>query len=146
MKIGLTQQKRSVMLSALKAGAFYRDAASAAGIPWSTWTQWNRSVQSGDCNDSDVVAFVEEARRIYSSATVVLHSTVMKSGASDWKAAAWLLEHRRGDPMARHDDRRARWEAEIAAKRAKGEHVDRMAVDDSAVAELREKLKRALGE
>jgi hypothetical protein len=71
---------------------------------------------------------------------------VRVAGSKDWRAAAFLLEHRQGDVKARHDERRARWEAEVAAKRARGEHVERVAIDEGAVAELREKLRRALGE
>jgi hypothetical protein len=42
----------------------------------------------------------------------------------DWRAAAFLMEHRSGDPKARHDEKRARYEAEIARNRANGTHVE----------------------
>ena len=50
------------MLANLRAGALYRDAAGAAGIPWSTWTDWCRDVRDGTCADEDVVELVTAAR------------------------------------------------------------------------------------
>jgi len=141
-----SDEMRATMLDALAQGSTYRAACGAAGISWPTWMRWSREVRAEACDDPDIAALVADARTTFEAANVALATSIRVASADDWKAAAWLLEHRRGDPKARHDDRRARWEAEIAAKRAKGEHVDRVAVDDGAVAELREKLKRALGE
>ena len=47
-----------------------------------------------------------------------LAATVSKAAQKDWRAAAWQLDHRRGDPKARHDARRARWEADLAKAEA----------------------------
>jgi len=55
-RCAITPAKRDGMLRALRGGALYRDAAEAAGIPWSTWTDWSRAVKAGECNDDDVVA------------------------------------------------------------------------------------------
>ncbi len=135
---------RAVILRALSKGSSYRDACESAGIPWDTWKGWTRLHLAGGHPDPDVDALIGAARATYAKASNDITAQVHAASAKDWKAAAFLLQHRQGDPKARHDERRARWEAEIAAKRAKGEHVEKVAIDDSALVELREKLKRAI--
>lgn len=120
----ITREKRDRLLNALRAGALYRDAAESAGIPWSTWTDWSRRVREGTCDDDDVVALVADARAAYAQTNVGLKATVAKAATKDWRAAAWLAEHRGGDPKARADARRARYEADIAKHRAEGTHVE----------------------
>lgn len=114
----ITREKRDLLLNALRAGALYRDAAEAAGIPWRTWMDWSKSVREGTCTNDDVRDLVERAREAYAAANVGLAATVSKAATQDWRAAAWQLDHRRGDPKARHDARRARWEADIAKAEA----------------------------
>jgi len=120
----LTREKRDKMLVALRAGALYRDAAESAGIPWSTWTDWSRRVRDGECSDPDVLALVTAAREAYASTNVGLAASVAKASQKDWRAAAWLAEHRQGAPKAAADARRAQHEATIAKKRADGTHVE----------------------
>ena len=134
------------MVATLRGGSTLRSAAGSVGISEATWHRWQRACDAGTMEDPRVVALVADARAAFEAASADLMARITEASRLDWKAAAWALDHRRTDRRVRHDDRRARWEAEIAAKRAKGEHVERMAVDDGAVAELREKLKRALGE
>ena len=132
---------RSDVLAALGAGATYRDAAQAAGIPWRTWCDWSKAVREGVCNDPDVEALVLEARAIYAKASNGMVARVNLASAKDWRAAAWLLEHRQGDPKARHDEKRARYEAEVAKHRAAGTHVERVAITDATDAELAEEAR-----
>ena len=66
-RFAITPERRDKLLNALRAGALYRDAAGAAGIPWSTWTDWCREVKAERCNDPDVVALVEAAREAWPS-------------------------------------------------------------------------------
>lgn len=137
-----TEQKREKMLSTLATGCTYRTACDAAGIPWNTWLGWSRKERKGELADPDVADLVRAARETYAAATAGFAASVQVAADGDWRAAAWILEHRRGDPKARHDERRARWEAEVAAKRAKGEHREQVAVDASD--ELVERLRKAL--
>lgn len=137
-----TTAKREKMLSTLATGCTYRTACDAAGIPWATWMQWSRKERKGELADPDVADLVRAARETYAAATAAFSASVQVAADGDWRAAAWILEHRRGDPKARHDERRARWEAEVAAKRAKGEHREQVAVDASD--ELVERLRKAL--
>jgi len=141
---------RVPMLEALAAGATYRDACGKVGIPWQTWCGWCREVRDGACNDPDVEALVVDARKTYAGATVSLTATVRVASQKDWKAAAFLMQHRVGSPKARHDTRRARYEAAIAKHRAEGTHVERIATvtdmtDDELLAEA-ERLAQAIRE
>lgn len=134
---------REAMLGALRAGSTYRDACQAARIPWGTWIDWLRKWKAeGEHPDPDINELVADAREAYSQASNAMAAQIRLASSKDWRAAAFLLEHRRGDPKARHDERRARWEAEVAAKRAKGEHKEQVAVDASD--ELVERLRKAL--
>lgn len=106
------------IIEKLLASATYRDACAAVGIPWQTWMEWCRAVKEGRCNDPDVEALVNDARQAYGAASVGLMAQVKIASAKDWKAAAWLLDHRRGDPKAASDARRARHEAAAASDRS----------------------------
>ena len=134
------------MIATLRGGSTLRSAAGSVGISEATWHRWQRACDAGEMEDPRVVTLVAEARAAFEAASADLMARIAEASANDWRAAAWALDHRRTDGRARHDERRARWEAEVAAKRARGEHVERVAIDEGAVAELREKLKRALGE
>ena len=125
----ITPDRRDHMLANLRAGALYRDAAGAAGIPWSTWTDWCRDVRDGTCTDEDVLELVTAARAAYAAANVGLTAVVVKAAQKDWRAAAFAIEHRQGAPKAAADARRAQHEATIAKHRAEGTHVDRVSVD-----------------
>jgi hypothetical protein len=136
---------REAVLNALLSGSTYRDACEAAGIPWRTWCDWSKVWRAeGSHPDSDIDALITDARVAYAKASNAITAQVRIAGGKDWRAAAFLLEHRRGDPKARHDEKRARWEAEVARNRAKGDHVERVAVGGDVTAELAEKLRRAL--
>jgi len=137
------QPSHLAMVDRIREGATIRAAAGSVGIPERTWHSWRAAVQSGACDNADVVALVTAAMAAYAEHTALLERTVAEASRDDWRAAAWALDHRRGDPKARHDERRARWEAEIAAQRAKGTHVERVAVDgvgDELIARLRKAI------
>ena len=139
-------EMRATMLDALSHGSTYRSACGAAGIPWSTWMDWSRDVRNGSCDDPDVEALVIDARKAFEAANVALATSIHVATADDWKAAAWLLQHRQGDPKARHDEKRARYEAEVAKNRAAGTHVENVRnVSDLTDDEIRAEAKRLLG-
>ncbi len=127
--VAFRKTMREAIINALLAGNTYRDACEAAGIPWSTWRDWSRQHREGGHPDPDVDALIAEARIAYAKASTAITAQVRIAGAKDWRASAFLLQHRQGDPKARHDTRRARYEAEIARARADGTHVDRVAVE-----------------
>jgi len=139
------EEMRATMLGALSQGSTYRAAAGAAGIPWQTWMGWSRLVREGACPDPDVEALVLDARQTFEAANVALATNINVASLEDWKAAAWLLDHRQGDPKARADARRAKYEAEIAKNRAAGTHVENVRnVTDLNDDDLRAEAKRLL--
>jgi hypothetical protein len=139
-------EMRATLLGALSHGSTYRSACGAAGIAWSTWMDWSRKVRAGTCDDPDVEALVIDARKAFEAANVALATSIHVATADDWKAAAWLLQHRQGDPKARHDEKRARYEAEVAKNRAAGTHVENVRnVSDLTDDEIRAEAKRLLG-
>ena len=141
--VAFRAEMRRALLDALHAGSTYRDACVAAGIPWGTWMKWRRAFKAqGEHPDPDVTGLILAAEQAYARATNSITAQVRVAAAKDWRAAAFLLEHRRTQTKSRHDDKRARYEAEIAAKRAKGEHTEQVAVDASD--ELAERLRKAL--
>ena len=143
-----TDEMRATMLDALAQGSTYRAACGAAGISWPTWMRWSREVRAEECDDPDVAALVIDARKTFEAANVALATSIRVASADDWKAAAWLLDHRQGDPKARHDAKRARYEAEVAKARAAGTHVERHEIttaDDAALLEEARALAAALG-
>ncbi len=144
-RCAITPAKRDGMLRALRGGALYRDAAEAAGIPWRTWMDWCAAVRDERCTDPDVIELVTEARKAYAATNVGLTAAVAKATAKDWRAAAWLAEHRQGDPKARSDARRAKYEADVARNRAAGTHVENVRnVTDLNDDDLRAEAKRLL--
>lgn len=142
----LTDAQRQTLLDALSSGSTYRSACGAAGISWPTWMRWSREVRAGDCADPDVDALVAEAHVAYQRASVTYHRAISTAAVDDWKAAAWALEHRGGDPKRRHDARRAKYEAEIARNRAAGTHVETVRhVGEMTDDDLRREARSLLG-
>jgi len=121
--------KHRGMIELIRNGSTIRAAAGAVGISERTWHRWRAAAQAGECTDADVAALVTDAMEAYDAATADLHAKVVAAAAEDWKAAAWALEHRRGDPKVIHDTKRARYEADVAKARAEGTHVDRVSID-----------------
>ncbi len=112
-RVAFRPSMREAVINALLAGSTYRAACEAAGIPWATWCGWLREHRAGGHSDPDVDGLVAAAREAYAKATNAITAQVRVAGAKDWRAAAFLLEHRQGDPKARHDERRARHDARL---------------------------------
>jgi len=144
--IALRPEQHRPLIDALTAGATYRDAVGSVGIPWPTWCSWTKAVREGKPVDPKILALVTQARAAYHKATTVITAQVRVAAAKDWRAAAFLLDHRRGAPKAKHDEKRARWEAEIAESRAKGTHTEKVEVTGDARAALTKLLDRAAGD
>ena len=108
------------VVNALLAGSTYRAACEAAGIPWRTWCDWAKAHRAGGHSDPDVDGLIAAAREAYAKATNAITAQVRVAAAKDWRAAAFLLDHRRGDPAARAEARKARAAAAIAEREARG--------------------------
>lgn len=131
-RVAFRPEMRRTMLDALMAGATYRAAAESSGIPWRTWCTWAKLHRDGGHTDPDVDGLVEAARQAYSKATTAIVAQVRVASQKDWRAGAFLLEHRRGDPKAAHDVKRAKYEAKIAEKKHGGEYVERVEMVSAA--------------
>lgn len=144
-RVAFRAEMRATLLQSLAAGATYRDATAAAGIPWRTWCDWSKAHSAGGHSDPDVDSLVADARKAYAKASVAMTATVSVASKKDWRAAAFVLQHRQGDPKARHDEKRARYEAEVAKNRAAGTHVETVRhVGELTDDELRAEAQRIL--
>ena len=133
------------MIDRIREGATIRAAAGSVGILERTWHRWRAAVQAETCEDANVVSLVTDAMQAYDEHTASLQRSVALAANEDWKAAAWALDHRRGDPRAIHDAKRARYEAEIAKNRAAGTHVENIRnVTELNDDDLRAEAKRLL--
>ena len=145
--VAFRPEMRADVLNALHAGATYRDACESAGIPWRTWCDWSKAhrEREGGHPDPDVDALVADARIAYAKASTSMVAQVRVSSKKDWRAAAWLLDHRQGDPKARSDERRAKFDADVARNRARGTHVENIRnVTELTDDDLRAEAKRLL--
>ena len=133
------------VVDALLAGSTYRAACEAAGIPWRTWCDWSKAHRDGGHPDPDVDGLVSAARVAYGNATNGMAAQIRLASKKDWRAAAFLMEHRQGDPKARSDERRAKFEADVARNRAAGTHVENIRnVTELTDDDLRAEAKRLL--
>lgn len=138
---------REKMLAALKSGATFRDACESAGLHWTTWKRWRKAVEDGDGHDDpDVTALVRDAREAHSAATVAMMDAIVTQAPADWKAAAWIVEYRKGAAKRRAEQRRAHHEARMAKARAdeavKGERAPVVVIElPASLARPREEPK-----
>jgi hypothetical protein len=131
------------MLDALRGGSTFDTAVGTVGLSCRTWYRWVAACRAGEPPSPEIEALVTDAHAEYARATAALMATVTEAGASDWRASAWAIDHRVTDRRRKADARRARWEAEIAEHRAKGDHVERHEVTGSTAAdEIRRRVAR----
>jgi hypothetical protein len=121
------------MLNALRGGCTFDTAVGTVGLNCRTWYRWVAACRAGEPPSPEIDALVTDAHAEYARATAALMATVTEAGASDWRASAWAIDHRVTDRRRKADARRAKWEAEIAEHRAKGDHVERHEVTGSTV-------------
>ena len=131
------------MLDALRGGSTFDTAVGTVGLSCRTWYRWVAACRAGEPPSLEIEALVTAAHAEYAKATAALMATVTAAGESDWRASAWAIDHRVTDRRRKVDARRAKWEAEIAEHRAKGDHVERHEVTGSTAAdEIRRRVAR----
>ena len=113
------------MLNALRGGCTFDTAVGTVGLNCRTWYRWVAACRAGDPPSPEIEGLVTDAHAEYAKATAALMTTITDAGESDWRAAAWAVDHRVTDRRRKSETRRAKWEAEIAEHRAKGDHVER---------------------
>lgn len=131
------------MLDVLRGGSTFDTAAGTVGLGRGVWYRWVAACRAGEPPSPEIEALVTDAHAEYAKATAALMATVTAAGESDWRAAAWAIDHRVTDRRRKAEARRAKWEAEIAEHRAKGDHVERHEVTGSTAAdEIRRRIAR----
>ena len=131
------------MLDALRGGSTFDTAVGTVGLSCRTWYRWVAACRAGEPPSPEIEALVTDAHAEYAKATAALMATVTAAGESDWRASAWAIDHRVTDRRRKAEARRAKWEAEIAENRAKGDHVERHEVTEVAVVdEIRRRIAR----
>ena len=131
------------MLDALRGGSTFDTAVGTVGLGRGVWYRWVAACRAGESPSPEIEALVTDAHAEYARATAALMATVTAAGESDWRASAWAIDHRVTDRRRKADARRAKWEAEIAEHRAKGDHIERHEVTGSTAAdEIRRRVAR----
>jgi hypothetical protein len=77
------------IIEAIRQGMTYRLAAQYAGIAYETLRSWLKAGEDGDVNFS---AFVQSVRQAEADGAMANLAYINKS--PDWRARAWVLEHR----------------------------------------------------
>lgn len=84
-----TQKTIDIILKAISEGLTQRDASKLAGISEDTLSLWKK--------DSD---FSEQMRQKEIEYKLSLIRTINKEATTNWKAGAWILEHKYRDEYA----------------------------------------------
>jgi hypothetical protein len=86
-----TPTTEDLIIDAVNDGCTLRLAAKAGGISYETLRTWLRAADDGD------ERYVPFAKRFYAAEATGARENfrnIKNAGASDWRASAWILEHR----------------------------------------------------
>lgn len=148
----LSAEVQDKIVSYVRRGNYLETAAAAAGIHKRTLFDWLKRGTTGEAPYADFLHAVDEANAEAEARDL---ETVSEHAHSDWRAAAWKLERRRGARWQpggeqdvapgsllaglQSDDRAAQAQAMVTVyvqmaleARAKGEHATARALMDSA--------------
>lgn len=84
----LTPEVQELICKAIRIGATYQAAAEAAGVSYETFNEWRKG------KSSKFLRFSEAVDRANADAQIELLNNIKSSGEKDWRANAWVLEHR----------------------------------------------------
>jgi transposase len=90
---GLTEAAADRIVNALRAGAYTAEAAAHAGVSVRTFQRWRARGEQADAEER-YRTFAERAAKAEAEAKVFAIGIVRTAMSQDWRAAAWLLEHR----------------------------------------------------
>ena len=93
-----TPELTEALCAELKLGMAIRAACQHVGIDDSTYRKW---MTRGENGEEPFVTFRTAATRAKAEGVRALVVTVRKAAASDWRAAAWILERREPDEWSR---------------------------------------------
>ena len=119
-----TPEIAHAVLSALRVGCSERDACAGAGLSWSTWCSWKRSVRKDERLDERIVELVRAVPQAAAQGRNAIAAKINKLAGKDYRAGAWLLEwhEKRAERKARLALLRA--EIELAALKIAAGGVD----------------------
>ena len=80
----LTDDVQKRLCDALRLGATHAHAAAYAGVSERVFYQWREKF----------VQFLQTVSKAEAEGAMISLGRINKAGADDWRAAAWLLEHR----------------------------------------------------
>lgn len=96
-----TPELTAALCAELKLGMSIRAACQHVGIDDSTFRKW---MMRGADGEEPFVTFRTEATQAKSDGVRALVVTVRKAAASDWRAAAWILERREPDDWSKRTE------------------------------------------
>lgn len=98
----LTKDRAQTIVTASRVGATRRAAAAAAGVSRSTLQTW---LSRGEVSNAPALYrnFAKDVREADAACEIRALVAIRRAADSDWKAAAWILEHCRSDYGARHE-------------------------------------------
>lgn len=89
-----TEDRVALIVQAIEAGATFALAAAYGGISEDTLSRWRKKYAD----------FAERLARAESKGAVVNLSRIQQAATGDWRAAAWILEHRFPEHYGRSKD------------------------------------------
>jgi len=93
-----------MLIEALQAGAYRKDACRAAGIHYNTLLAWEKKGESE--SSGEFVEFLDALRMAEAEAVITNIDVITRAAQDgDWRAAAWFLEHKYPDRWARVEKR-----------------------------------------
>lgn len=84
----LTPEVQETICKAIRIGATYQAAAEAAGVSYETFNEWRKG------KAHRFITFSEAVDRANADAQLDLLQNIKAAGDKDWRANAWVLEHR----------------------------------------------------
>jgi hypothetical protein len=94
-KLKLTREVHESIIKHLRAGAFRKHAAEAAGVSEETVAKW---ITRGRAGERAYVAFYNQVLRVQAEDAIRNQAMITRAAigptAGDWKAAAWNLERK----------------------------------------------------
>jgi hypothetical protein len=100
-----SDQTRSKVLDALRAGVYPSTAAEYAGIGYETLRVWMRTGEADRAAglDTEVAVFSVTVGQVIAITEVRAIGLIQKAAFGDWRAAAWWAEHALPQKYGRRD-------------------------------------------
>lgn len=98
----LTEETQTKIITAIKLGMRFEDAASVAGIALSTFYDWK--ARGEKAKSGKFKQFSEALKKAEAEGEQMLLARIQKAGREQWQANAWILERRHRAKWGRNVD------------------------------------------